>query len=81
MAEPVLSVIAENIINQLSSAAVREIRLLWGVYDELSGLEETVLTIKAVLLDAEEKQAHNHEIRTWLKRLEDVIVDADDLMD
>ncbi|XP_060671829.1 putative disease resistance protein RGA3 [Ziziphus jujuba] len=29
----------------------------------------------------QEKQSHNHQIKNWLKRLEDVVYDADDLMD
>ncbi|XP_015881847.3 putative disease resistance protein RGA1 [Ziziphus jujuba] len=81
MAEPILSIIAEGIIGWLSSKAVEEVGLLWGVNNELAGLQETIMTIKAVLLDAEEKQAHNHQVRTWLGRLEAVVSDVDDLKD
>nr|XP_048333503.1 putative disease resistance protein RGA1 [Ziziphus jujuba var. spinosa]XP_048333504.1 putative disease resistance protein RGA1 [Ziziphus jujuba var. spinosa]XP_048333524.1 putative disease resistance protein RGA1 [Ziziphus jujuba var. spinosa] len=81
MAEIVLSAIAKEIIEWLASAAVQEVGLLRCVKHELSGLEDTISTIKAVLLDAEEKQNHNHQIKNWLKRLEDVVFDADDLMD
>nr|XP_048329717.1 disease resistance protein RGA2-like [Ziziphus jujuba var. spinosa] len=81
MADIVLSGIAEEIIGRLASAAVQEIGLLWSVKDELSELEETMSTTKAVLLDAEEMQTHNHQVRTWLKRLEDAVCEADDLMD
>ncbi|XP_059439281.1 putative disease resistance protein RGA4 [Corylus avellana] len=42
----------------------------------------TVSTVKAVLLDAEEKQAAgNHGVRDWLGKLDDAIYDADDLLD
>nr|XP_048329739.1 disease resistance protein RGA2-like [Ziziphus jujuba var. spinosa] len=81
MADIVLSGIAEEIIGRIASAAVQEIGLLWSVKDELSELEETMSTTKAVLLDAEEMQTHNHQVRTWLKRLEDAVCEADDLMD
>nr|XP_048332998.1 putative disease resistance protein RGA1 [Ziziphus jujuba var. spinosa] len=81
MAEIVLSSIAKDIVRRLASAAVQEVGLLWGVKEELTGLEDTISTIEAVLLDAEEKQSHNHQIKNWLKRLEDVVYDADDLMD
>lgn len=55
MAEIVLSRIAEEIIGRLASAAVQEVGLLWGVKGELSGLEDTISTIEAVLVDVEEK--------------------------
>jgi hypothetical protein len=42
----------------------------------------TVSTIKAVLLDAEDKQASgNHAVRDWLGKLEDAVYQADDLLD
>ncbi|XP_060670060.1 disease resistance protein RGA2-like [Ziziphus jujuba] len=78
MAESILFNIAEGIIGRLGSAAVREIGLLWGVNDELSGLEDTILTIKPILLDAEEKKVNNHQVKIWLSRLEDVVYEADD---
>nr|XP_024929586.1 putative disease resistance protein RGA1 [Ziziphus jujuba var. spinosa] len=81
MAEPICSIVAEGIIGWLRFEAVKEVGLLWGVNNELAGLQETFMTIKAVLLDAEEKQVHNHQVRTWLGRLEAIISDVDDLKD
>ncbi|KAB2631290.1 disease resistance protein RGA1 [Pyrus ussuriensis x Pyrus communis] len=37
-------------------------------------------TIKDVLLDAEEKQARNKELRSWLRQLQDVVLNAEDLL-
>lgn len=37
------------------SLAFQEIYLAWGVKDELKELEDTLSTIKAVILDAEEQ--------------------------
>ncbi|KAF3438105.1 hypothetical protein FNV43_RR20861 [Rhamnella rubrinervis] len=81
MAEAILSSIAEGIIGQLGNAAVKEIGLLWGVEDELDQLEDTMTTIKGVLADAEKQQSHSDQIRIWLQRLEDVVYEADDLVD
>ena len=81
MEEIVLSSVADQIISSLCDAAVREIGLLWGVNDKLSELEDTLLTIRAVLADAEEKQVHSNQVKAWLSRLEDVVYEADDLMD
>jgi len=81
MAELLLAT-AELFRDTLCSPAAEQIGLLWGVKDEIKSLTNTVSTIKDVLLDAEEKQAAgDRAISRWLGRLEDVIYDADDLLD
>ncbi|KAG2674849.1 hypothetical protein I3760_13G156700 [Carya illinoinensis] len=81
MAEAILFNVAAKIIESLGSQALNEIGLLWGVTDELDKVKNTVLTIQAVLLDAEEQWAVNREVRYWLEKLKDVVYDADDLLD
>ncbi|XP_059451669.1 putative disease resistance protein RGA3 [Corylus avellana] len=82
MAEPLLSFVAERIIEALCSPAVKQIGLFWDVKDELQSLTDTVSTINDVLLDAEDKQtAGNRAVKRWLGRLEDAMYDADDLLD
>ncbi|KAK9913116.1 hypothetical protein M0R45_036941 [Rubus argutus] len=80
MAEGVLFNIAEGLIEKLGSHAFQEIGLIWGVKDELEKLQEIVTRLQAVLLDAEQKQA-NHEVKQWLQSVEDVVYDADDVLD
>ena len=55
--------------------------MLWGVKAELEKLGNTVSTIEAVLLDAEEQQWKNHTIKNWLGKMKDVLYEADDLLD
>ena len=82
MAEQLLFGAADRIIETLGSLVAKEIRLLRGVGDEIESLRNTVSAIKAVLLDAEEKQAAgNHAVGDWLGKLNDAIYDADDLLD
>ncbi|XP_060673586.1 disease resistance protein RGA2-like isoform X2 [Ziziphus jujuba] len=81
MAENILFNIAEAIVGKLGSFALEEIGLLWGVKNDLQKLNRTMSTIKDVLLDAEEKQTHNHQVRGWLTKLQVVVYDADDLVD
>ncbi|XP_042954996.1 putative disease resistance protein RGA3 [Carya illinoinensis] len=81
MAEAILFNVAAKIIESLGSKALEEIGLFWGVPDELKKLKNTVSTIQAVLLDAEEQSAVNREVREWLENLKDVFYDADDLLD
>jgi hypothetical protein len=81
MAEGVLFSVAEGIIGKLGPLAFKEIKLLWGVKDELEKLKNTVSAIQAVLLDAEEQQVGSHAVADWLKKLEDAMYEADNLLD
>ena len=53
----------------------------FGVPKELRKLEEKLDTIKAVFLDAEEKQEESHAVKAWVRRLKDFVYDADDMLD
>ncbi|KAB1225420.1 putative disease resistance protein RGA3 [Morella rubra] len=77
----ILSSVAEGIIASLGSLPVKEIVQLWGVQGELEKLKDTVSTIKVVLLDAEEQQDGNPEVRVWLDKLKNPMYEADDLLD
>ncbi|KAL2901458.1 putative disease resistance protein RGA3 [Bienertia sinuspersici] len=68
MAEGILFGIAQEVLKNLGSRALDELR-------------ETIDTIKNVLLDAEERQADSHAIRHWLERLHTAVYAADDLFD
>ncbi|KAB2604325.1 disease resistance protein RGA2-like [Pyrus ussuriensis x Pyrus communis] len=73
--------LAAKLIERLSSIASEEICLVWGVQADLQKLGRTMSTIRDVLLDAEEKQARNSGLRSWLRQLKDVFLDAEDLLD
>ncbi|CAN6586419.1 unnamed protein product [Malus baccata var. baccata] len=73
--------LAAKLIERLSPIASEEICLAWGVKADLQKLGRTMSTIKDVLLDAEEKQARNKELRSWLLQLKDAFLDAEDLLD
>ncbi|KAL4607938.1 hypothetical protein ACB092_09G211600 [Castanea dentata] len=73
--------IAVKVLEQLGSRAFQEISSAWGVRSDLKKLELTVATIKAVLLDAEEKQASDHRLRIWLGELKNVLNDVENVLD
>ncbi|XP_030963392.1 putative disease resistance protein RGA3, partial [Quercus lobata] len=81
MAEGALVGVAKGITEKAGNLLAQEIILLWNLKDEIEKLNDTVSTISAVLLDAEEKQQHNNQVRVWLKRLNDALYEADDLLD
>ncbi|XP_030926878.1 disease resistance protein RGA2-like isoform X2 [Quercus lobata] len=73
--------IAVKVLELLRSVTFQEISSAWGVKSDLTKLERTVKAIKAVLLDAEEKQASDHRLGVWLGELKDVLKDAENVLD
>ncbi|KAG4123595.1 hypothetical protein ERO13_D11G335700v2 [Gossypium hirsutum] len=81
MAEAIAFDIAAELIIKLSSRALSQLGLWWNLKHDLDDLKSTVSTIKAVLLDAEERSVTSHLVKDWLEKLKDVLYDADDLLD
>ncbi|XP_034712124.1 putative disease resistance protein RGA3 [Vitis riparia] len=81
MAESFAFAIAESVLGKLGSTLIQEVGLAWGVKTELGELKDTLSTIHALLLDAEEKQATNLQISDWLGKLKLVLYDAEDVLD
>ncbi|KAG4927836.1 hypothetical protein JHK85_054322 [Glycine max] len=81
MAELFIFSIAESLITKLASHAFQEASRVVGLYDHLRDLKKTLSLVKAVLLDAEQKQEHNHELQEWLRQLKSVFYDAQDVLD
>ncbi|GAY46579.1 hypothetical protein CUMW_098130 [Citrus unshiu] len=52
-----------------------------GVRAKLKKWEETLKTIEAVLIDAEEKQLSDRAVKLWLDDLRDLAYDAEDILD
>ncbi|KAI6673913.1 hypothetical protein NL676_001819 [Syzygium grande] len=73
--------IAEGVLGMIASRALQEAVAIYGVDNQISELRETLTAIKAVLLDAEEQQRKNHRLQVWLDRLQDVLYDAEDVLD
>ncbi|WJX29602.1 hypothetical protein P8452_18224 [Trifolium repens] len=67
MAEQIPYGIASSLIDRLASAAFREFGRIYGVMDELERLKNTVESVRAVLLDAEEKQQKRSPMHVMLE--------------
>src|ERR1044072_824507 len=81
MAEQIPYAVAASLIDSLASAAFRALGRIYGVMDEFERLKTTVESIKAVLLDAEERQERDHAVQLWITRLKDVLYPAEDVLD
>ncbi|KAL7234328.1 hypothetical protein ACSBR1_017846 [Camellia fascicularis] len=62
------------------SPAFQEIASAWNVKKDLKKLE-AMLSIKFVLLDAEEQQEKNNKVKDWLGKLKHVFCDVEDVID
>ncbi|XP_052877803.1 putative disease resistance protein RGA1 [Gossypium arboreum] len=81
MAEAIAFDIATELITKLSSRALSQVGRCWNLKHDIDDLKRTIRTIKAVLLDAEEKSVTDNLVKVWLEELKDVLYDADDLLD
>ncbi|XP_048138555.1 putative disease resistance protein RGA3 [Rhodamnia argentea] len=73
--------ITQEVLGKLRSLAIQEAVAIYGVEGQISELRETLTAIKAVLSDAEEQQTKKHGLQVWLDQLQDVLYDAEDVLD
>uniref|UniRef100_A0A2N9IAI9 AAA+ ATPase domain-containing protein n=1 Tax=Fagus sylvatica TaxID=28930 RepID=A0A2N9IAI9_FAGSY len=81
MADALISVILDQFASIIAREAEQEIRLVVGVDEEVRKLEGNLRTVKAVLNDAEKRQATDEAVKLWLKKLEDISYEMDDVLD
>ncbi|XP_044508389.1 putative disease resistance protein RGA1 [Mangifera indica] len=81
MAETIVSIVTGELLSKVMSLTSNEVSLRWGVKNDVQELAGTLTTIKAVLLDAEEKQTQNEKLRVWLEKLKEVCYDVEDVLD
>ncbi|KAF2320671.1 hypothetical protein GH714_029921 [Hevea brasiliensis] len=73
--------ILEQVLTKLGSLAFQEIGLVCCARDDLKKLGNSLSTVKAVLVDAEEKQEQSHAVQIWIRRLQDIVYEAEELVD
>ncbi|KAL7092946.1 hypothetical protein ACP275_11G012800 [Erythranthe tilingii] len=81
MAETFLFLITESVLSKVTSLALNHIGTAWNIKTEVTKLHNTLSTIRAVILDADEQRSDNHEVRDWLDKLKDAVYDIDDVID
>ncbi|KAL2506928.1 putative disease resistance RPP13-like protein 1 [Abeliophyllum distichum] len=77
----VLTAPIKVIVEKLLSIATEEFNLVWGFKQDLANLTDSLLSIKEVLEDADMRQVNDGALKRWLKKLEDVAYDADNVLD
>ncbi|XP_018728514.1 disease resistance protein RGA2 isoform X2 [Eucalyptus grandis] len=81
MAESLLFSIAESMLGKIASPVLQEAIAIYNIENQILELRETLTAIKAVLLDAEVRQAKNALLQVWLDQLQHVFYDAEDVLD
>ncbi|XP_058740375.1 disease resistance protein RGA2-like [Vicia villosa] len=81
MAETFLFDVAGSLLGQLASFAFEEFARACYVYDDLQEIKDTLSIIRGLLLDAEEKKNQRHALREWLRQIQHICSDADDVLD
>ncbi|CAL5361360.1 unnamed protein product [Camellia sinensis] len=81
MSASVLIFAAQGILNSLIPLAIEQIKPVWGFKDDL--LEDRLKLTQALLCDAENHrgQVNLKTMQVWLKKLNSVACNADDVLD
>ena len=81
MAKGMVTDLMKQLVSIAAQEAKQEIRLVVGVDKEIEKLKDNLQTLEAVLNDAEKRQATNEAVKLWLKKLEDISYEMDDVLD
>ncbi|RDX62444.1 putative disease resistance protein RGA1, partial [Mucuna pruriens] len=81
MAEYFVFNIVESLLGKLASYVYEEASRAYDLYEDLQGITDTLSIVKSVLLDAEQKQEHKHGLREWLRQIQNLCLDAEDVLD
>ncbi|CAJ2671514.1 putative disease resistance protein RGA3 [Trifolium pratense] len=81
MAESFLFDIASSLLGKLASYAYEEVSRAYGVYEDLQGFKDTLSIVSGVLFDAEEKKNQHHALHEWLRQIQNICFEAEDVMD
>ncbi|TXG46525.1 hypothetical protein EZV62_027980 [Acer yangbiense] len=83
-AEAIVSTVLEQLILIVGKEVVKEVRLVTDVRKEIEKLTSNFRAIRAVLIDAEQRQVQTEEetpVGVWLDKLKDASYDMDDVLD
>lgn len=76
-----LSASLQVLFDKLSSPAMLELGLVWGVKNELSKLRRTLMKIISVVSDTEMREIRDQVAKVWLKELKEVAYDAENILE
>ena len=66
---------------RLATYAYEEVSRAYGVYKDLQEFKDTLSIIRGLLLDAEYQKDQKHGLREWMRQLQNICYDAEDVFD
>ncbi|XP_009594508.1 putative disease resistance protein RGA4 isoform X2 [Nicotiana tomentosiformis] len=81
MADPVIGATVQVFLEKLLSLTIEEVKCLRNCNKDVDMLTQNVSMIQAFIHDAERRQVEDQAVEQWLKRLERVAEDAENVFD
>ncbi|XP_045793260.1 putative disease resistance protein RGA1 [Trifolium pratense] len=81
MAESFVFDIADSLLGKLASYAYDEVSRAYGVFDDLKEIKNTLSIVRGLILDAEYKKDKKHGLREWMRQIQNICSDAEDVFD
>ncbi|PNX80363.1 disease resistance protein rga2-like, partial [Trifolium pratense] len=81
MAETFAFDIANSLLGKLASYVYERASRAYGMYEDLEGFKDTLSIVNGLLLDAECKKDQKHGLREWLRQIQNICYDAQDILD
>ncbi|CAL5193432.1 unnamed protein product [Lathyrus oleraceus] len=81
MAESFVFDIANSLLGRLATYAYEEVSRAYGVYKDLQEFKDTLSIIRGLLLDAEYQKDQKHGLREWMRQIQNICYDAEDVFD
>ncbi|GFZ02692.1 hypothetical protein Acr_15g0013000 [Actinidia rufa] len=84
MVDPIALVVGplvNTVLGKVTSLATQKYQLLQGVQEDVKKLISHLTAIQSVIEDAEKKQLDDTQTRYWLGKLQEVVYDAEDVLE
>ncbi|XP_066371681.1 putative disease resistance protein RGA3 isoform X1 [Miscanthus floridulus] len=79
--EMLASAVLKVVMGKLGAVIGPEVSLLWKFKDDFESIRSTLVTLQAVLDDAEKRSSREERVHLWLKRLKFAAYDIHDILE
>ncbi|CAD6234988.1 unnamed protein product [Miscanthus lutarioriparius] len=80
-AEMVAGAVVRRVAGMLGEAAWERVELPWMFKDDVEEMKNKLVTVQAVMVDAENRSHGSASVRLWLKKLKSAAYNIEDTMD
>ncbi|OEL36197.1 Disease resistance protein RGA2 [Dichanthelium oligosanthes] len=80
-AEMIAGAVVQHVAGMLGQATWERVELLWRFGDDVEEMKGTLVTMQAVMVDAENRSHGSESVRLWLKKLKSAAYNIEDTTD